>query len=168
MQTRPARLGFTLIEVMVVVVIISVLASVAVPAFIRYSNRARVLEGVAFIQEIRARQEAYRVDNGTYCRPTTANPAGSVPRGGIYAAWVTSDTGWNQLGAAPDSLRSRFQYTIQTGLPGSSAPSGVTLDTTDFWFVARGDADLDGDGVTFFLEGYSGAGHVYNSVGDYE
>ena len=86
-STRVARAhgtrqrGFTLTELMITVVIVGILASVAVPAYRSYVDRAKRSEGKAFLSEMQARQERYFFDNNTYTTsPTdlgykTATPA---------------------------------------------------------------------------------------------
>ena len=49
-QQRPT--GFTLIEMMTVVAIVGVLAAVAIPAFIRYTKKAKTSEAAAQLEKI--------------------------------------------------------------------------------------------------------------------
>ncbi|HSN18424.1 MAG TPA: type II secretion system major pseudopilin GspG [Gammaproteobacteria bacterium] len=69
MQTRKRHSGFTLIEVMVVVVILGILAAVIVPKIMDKPDEARIVKVKADIQNIQSTLEMYRLDNYTY--PTT-------------------------------------------------------------------------------------------------
>lgn len=58
--------GFTLIEVMIVVVIIGILASIAFPSYQEYVMRGNRAEGQALLVDAAARQERYFSQNITY------------------------------------------------------------------------------------------------------
>lgn len=60
------RKGFTLIELIVVIIIIGVLASVALPQYVRVTEKARKAEGVNLLSLIRSSQLRYKVENGDY------------------------------------------------------------------------------------------------------
>ena len=59
--------GFTLIELMIVVTIISILASMAVPRFRGYVQDARLNEAKPYLLEIASRQRSHKSRNGVYC-----------------------------------------------------------------------------------------------------
>lgn len=63
---RTAQRGLTLIELMVVVVIVALLASVAYPSFVEQIRRSARAEARAALMEARAREEQYFLDNKTY------------------------------------------------------------------------------------------------------
>ena len=63
-QTRNA--GFTLIELMIVVVIIGILAAIAYPTFIDQVRKSRRGEAHAAMTEIALAEEKYRANNPSY------------------------------------------------------------------------------------------------------
>ncbi|MBU0621909.1 MAG: type IV pilin protein [Gammaproteobacteria bacterium] len=58
--------GFTLIELMIVVVVIGILASVALPAYQDYVIRAKLTEATSALSDARVKMEQYFQDNRTY------------------------------------------------------------------------------------------------------
>jgi general secretion pathway protein G len=68
-MTRRLQAGFTLIEIMVVVVIIGLLAAVVVPQFLHNVDDARVSKAKQDIQSLGTALTMYKLDN--YVFPTT-------------------------------------------------------------------------------------------------
>ncbi len=64
-----AERGFTLIEVMVVVVILSILAAIIVPRIMDRPDKARIVKAQADIRALESALNLYRLDNNNY--PTT-------------------------------------------------------------------------------------------------
>ena len=58
--------GFTLIELMVVVVIMSILMAIAVPQYIQYVMRSQMVEASSTLSNLRVQLEQFYQDNRTY------------------------------------------------------------------------------------------------------
>jgi type II secretion system protein G len=58
--------GFTLIELLIVVAILALLASIAVPNFLEAQIRAKVSRAKSDLRSLATAMEAYRVDNNEY------------------------------------------------------------------------------------------------------
>lgn len=58
--------GFTLIELMIVVAVIGILASIAIPAYTDYVTRGKLVEASSQLSDARVKLEQYFQDNRTY------------------------------------------------------------------------------------------------------
>jgi type IV pilus assembly protein PilE len=66
MKIMPGRKGITLIELLIVVAIVAILASIAVPVYRGYMQRARRADAKTSLEQIRAAQEMRRAEYGSY------------------------------------------------------------------------------------------------------
>ncbi len=164
------QVGFTIIELMIVVAIIGVLAAVAIVAYRRYIVKAHNAEATSVLADVRLKEEAYRATFHQYASiPTWVPAAAPGAEARLFmdpsSTYALSDPegAWQQLGAAPDG-QVYFSYYVIAGAPGSSSLgifSDVTLNNAnDFWFAARALQDIDADGKCEGFEEYSGGSQM--------
>jgi len=67
--------GFTLIEMMIVVVILAILAAIAIPSYSDFIMRGRLMDAHAKMGDLRGQMERYFLDNRTY-QDTTGTACG--------------------------------------------------------------------------------------------
>jgi prepilin-type N-terminal cleavage/methylation domain-containing protein len=111
------RKGFTMIELMVVVVVVGVLAAIAVPMYGKYVKNARVTEATAQIGEIITSAKAYAAENGDW-------PA--LGEGMLDAAPATDNFTYTVTGADGDATTDAYTVTAT----GANNMAGVTVAIT--------------------------------------
>jgi type IV pilus assembly protein PilE len=138
---RLPECGFTLLEAMIVLAIVAVLASIALPSYVSYVKRSRLLEAVTQLADARARMEDYFMDQRTYV--DAAGRCGVENRGAAADAFDLRCEGtattfvYTASGRATKGM-SAFVYTIdQTGSKVTvSAPSGWSRPA-DCWTIRQ-------------------------------
>ena len=66
MNTMKQQKGFTLIEVMIVVVVLAILAAVAYPTYANRVQKSKRLDGKGALLKVELSQEKWRANNTTY------------------------------------------------------------------------------------------------------
>ena len=80
--------GFTLIELMIVVAIVGILAAVALPAYVNYSVRTQVTEGLNLAAPAKTSVSEFYHERGAFPSDNTA--ASLAAPGNISSTYVTS------------------------------------------------------------------------------
>lgn len=69
--------GFTLVELMIVIAVIGILASIGIPSYQNYSTQGKLIEATSTLSTGRVKMEQFFQDNRTYvngtCPATTQN-----------------------------------------------------------------------------------------------
>ena len=101
---KKGNAGFTLVEIMIVVLIIGLLAAIAIPSFVRARDRARANACVNNLRQIEYAKEIWSMENpGIETVPDSAFddlrggfplcPAGSTYNAGAVGEMPTCDSG---------------------------------------------------------------------------
>ena len=84
-SVKPDNKGFTLLEILIVVVIISVLAAIAIPGYRDYILKSRRADAAVALTEIANLQEKFFSDNLTYTTVLCSLPYSAVSPDGYYS-----------------------------------------------------------------------------------
>lgn len=132
-RSRRHHVGFTLVEVMLVVAILSVLATLAIPGMMTYTMKAKRAERQAMMSSI-GRAVVEFLEEGS---KTALNlPPNPTAPGGLGRQPFDNTLGdWSQLVVRPDGPL-YYRYSVV-----------MFLNATPPTFEVRGSADLDHNGV---------------------
>jgi len=112
---EPAQ-GFTLVELVIVLVVAGVLAAVALPSFLDSIRKGRRSDAYAAIAAVQQAQERWRSNHAQYTTTLSDLDLGSSSASGYYTIELASS------GASGDTLASAYVVTAR-GNSGSSQAS---------------------------------------------
>jgi type IV pilus assembly protein PilA len=159
--------GFTLVELMTVVIIVGILATLAVLGYRQIVTSSHVTEATSMVSNIRVAQEAYHSETQSYaqCMGTAdltkswypANPAvnGIATQWGASCTWCTSGYDMGTVLPVHTDGPVLFGYATIAGVAAANPTpistncgiTGLQSPTSDYYAVAA-EADLDGVSTT--------------------
>jgi prepilin-type N-terminal cleavage/methylation domain-containing protein len=157
---RDRESGFTLIEMLVTIAVISILAAIALPSFFGESRKNKAFSEVQpLFNDLRIRLEQYLQENGSY-PPTVGesiwNPAGAPSTTKVPLDLTMAE--WQPLKLRLSGENTVYcRYTWATGLANvgtnigpraSASPFSFTAPSTD-WYYVIAKCDMDGDSSAF-------------------
>ena len=139
------RNGFTLLELMIVVVIVGVLAAIALPNYSDYVKRSKIIEATTALSDARQRTEQIFLDTRSYATCQTAADAAQVqlPKEGGSSTFALTCTpkaanaGYD-ISAAGQASMAGFTYTInETGAKTSTITLSGWTGNGSCWAVRK-------------------------------
>ncbi|MFA7537742.1 MAG: type IV pilin protein [Candidatus Cloacimonadaceae bacterium] len=111
MQVCRNESGFTLIELMIVIVVIGILATLAVPKYMTVTRKAKESEAKMFLSQLHSLQEAYYRENDTYAK-------------------TLEDLGFEQEKLISEGGKARYKVTLSSG--DTKTYTAIATSTVDY------------------------------------
>jgi type IV pilus assembly protein PilA len=171
-STRRRRRGFTMVELLAVVAMIGILASVAIVGYQKYYRASFIGEAKDIVGAIRTAEALYKSETLGYLncsQGSLTNWYPAAPDGKprhFQNPGHANYTCWRQLNVVTDAP-TRFGYSVVAGAPGAAPPAlntgqkPVWPATTEPWFIVQAAGDQDKNGVFSYVLSSSFSGELY-------
>jgi type IV pilus assembly protein PilE len=135
---RKLSTGFTLVELMVVVVIAAVLASIAVPSYRDYVVRSKIPHATANLASKRVQMEQFFQDNKTYASAPACTSDTTSSKYFTFDCEVAATATTFRLRATGTGTMAGFVYTVdQTNAKATTGvPAGWTANA-NCWAMSK-------------------------------
>ena len=143
--------GFTLVELMIVVAIIGILATLAIPDFMKMQAKSKQSEAKMNLGAIYVAQVAYFTEQSSYAKGANA---------------------FDLIGWQPEDIRSaRYSYMLSDDLiqppnPPPSLPAPIDIDNYSFTAIAAGNIDNDNSIDVWYINDAKRLLHISSDLAD--
>jgi type IV pilus assembly protein PilE len=130
--------GFTLIEIMVVVAIVGILASIAIPSYTDYVKKGKAAEATANLADLHVKMEQYYQDNRTYLGGNCAPANGAKYFDYTCSVGPTASAYTLQAAGKAGESMGGFNYTVDQNNAKTSSYDGSA--TVNCWISSKSGA----------------------------
>jgi len=127
MKSRPTgQKGFTLIELMIVVVIVGLLAAMAIPRFMRSATKTKQSEAKLILKQIYVNERTYRQQSTINSYYIPAGPASAANPNALNTIWIEIMS------------EAKYTYTVVGGANTFTATATANIDddaAIDTWVI---------------------------------
>lgn len=130
--------GFSLIELMIVVLVVAILGAVAIPSYRGYMMRSHRIDAQRALTDVAARQERYLYSNNTYTETLGDLGASSSMAGSYYSVAIdpasTSTTAFKVVATAVGTQQNdKACLTLTLDQAGRQGSTGTTTNDPKCW-----------------------------------
>jgi type IV pilus assembly protein PilE len=116
--------GFTLIELMIVIAILAILATIALPAYNDYVTRGKIPEAIANLADLRVKMEQFYQDNRIYGTPDGATNCGKDAGGVVRVTIPPAGMKYFTFSCTVAGAGQQFTVTATGGIAGNPSMAG--------------------------------------------
>jgi len=113
--------GFTLIELMIVILLMSIILGISIPSYRAYTLRAGRTDASSALLRIAAAQERFYLQNGTYAGN---GELALAPPNGLGFSTGKSERGYYGLAIAPDAAGLAVGYAVTATVDANEKQNG--------------------------------------------
>ena len=132
--------GFTLIELMIVVVIVSILATIALPSYTDYVRRGKIAEATSGLAAKRVQMEQFFQDNRTYVAAPACDNDAVTSTSFVFSCNGAATATEYDLQAVGGNSMTGFTYTVNELNQRTTTITGVSgwTGNANCWVTRKG------------------------------